>query len=959
LILKIHKIREGKDPEASRLRMELSEKYPSLTDLRIEKVLRTEGLTKEELSKFRLLFAHPVIENFSSETMLDPTKGSVIEVSYQRAMTDPELNSIRHAAANMNIGNLIWARISNRYQFEGLSKSEAEEIVSRYLCNRQIQVVIPEGEEWLTLVPQGAGGPVEYFDLGIMDLKALRKMSDQRRLLMSDAKLLAMQKHFLQVEKRPARDGEIEMVAAGWSDHCYHETWKAMGLLQALQQATKRINHPMVVSWFVDNSGVISFYDGWAINFKGETHISPIFGGSPKGGEETKHGGVIRDVIFTGEGAYPIWGTTVVATCDPHLGWDVVPLGAQHPQVVLREVIQATSDYCNPMGIPTGWSEYLKHPRNWKGFSLGHSVGILPEGRAAKGEPLPGDFVVLIGGPTGLDGLHGATVSSGATTSETSTRDAAHVQIGMPIEQRKFMEAIPNLRDADCIRACTDCGAAGLASAFGEIASSCGGWINLAWVHLKSAGMSSWEKLLSESQERGVLAVPADKLEHALSLLERYDVSTAVVGVFTGTGRCQVVDNPSMDYEQFLVDRYPEMVGEIVVDLPYSFLSGGCPLPTYTLKESDKNSLSFPKPYEFPVPKREKEWIKLVTDVLGHYNICDQTAAAHRYDQTVQGATVMSYISGYNERMPDELFVKAPIFGKPYGVGGANAVNQYYGEVDPAAFGRLMLASAITKLVAAGFAPKDIGGFCANVYTPPVDDPENAWRLDQLVKHGYVPGTEEIGIPVISGKDSSSGRFVDKKTGNHIDAPLTLDVYAVGRTRDVRNLITKPFKSPGDSIVLYSPGLKSAELGGSILYDLHDQRGDRLSKVDLSELRDGLSIFHSFRPLVRSRSAIAEGGLIRRLFECSFGSGLGCTVNIDGEDPLKFLFAETHGSILFTIPPTNEWDDSLWPGAKVIGYVNPGPYIMVEERYPGDFLFMASVAELSVKWSKTFAEVAR
>lgn len=958
MILKMFKVRTGEDPGANRLLRELRSRYPNLEAVKVERVLRIEGIDPADLHRFQPIFAHPVVEQVGRQSLLDTGQGPIAEVSYKRAVTDPELTSIRRAASNMKVKGLKWARLSTRYQFVGLSDAQAQEATSRHLCNAQVQTLVTE--EWPTLIPQGAGGPIEQIDVAHMSLQELLAMSDERRILMPTEQLLAMQRFYLALG-RPAYDAEIEYIAAAWSDHCSHTTWKTLGLLQYLQAATARINHPLVVSAYVDNSGVVQFYDGWCINLKGETHISPTFGGDPKGGIETKHGGVIRDVFFTGLGAWPIAGSTVLATCEPRIPWELVPAGAFHPQVVLKQAIAGTADYCNPMGIPMAFWQYLVHAQNWKGFALGHSVGILPESAAQKGEPRPGDFVILIGGDTGLDGLHGATVSSGATTSETAKRDAAHVQIGMPIEERKMMEVIPVLRDHGCIRAGTDCGAAGLASAFGELASQTGGWINLAWVKLKCVGMRVFEILLSESQERGIVVVPREKRREAEELLEVYGVPFSVIGVFTDSKRCQVVYAPSMDQAEFLESPVPSMSEGVAVDLPYDFLNGDCPLPKIRVGEPPAKRAKF----EPQAPTSEAEWVKLASSVLAHYNIADQSAAGRQYDQTVQGNTVLTFVSGREERMPDELFVTAPLRGKPYGVGIANSVNQFYGEIDPATFGRLMLASAAAKLVAAGFSPDDIGGFCANVYTPPVlKDPRHAWALEQLVRYGYAPGSEEIGIPVVSGKDSSSGRFTIKATGKNIDAPLTLDILAVGRMRDAGNIIRKPFRRPGDLILWYAPGLVRAELGGSILADLQGARGDTLCQIDLREMRKGFANYHELTKhvstdgerLIRSRSGVAEGGLFRRLFECSFGPNLGCVTYVpDVADPLWWLFAETHGVIMFTVPE-KEWDPELLPDALVAGRVTAEPSIRVERN--GNALFTAGIDELARGWSTTFSEVA-
>ncbi|MFA6215338.1 MAG: AIR synthase-related protein [Patescibacteria group bacterium] len=728
-------------------------------------------------------------------------------------------------------------------------------------------------------------------------------------------------------------------------------------MLQRIQQATARINHPLLISAFVDNSGVMEFFLGQAINFKGETHISPS-SLATYGGIMTKHGGVIRDIQFTGQGAWPIAGTTIMGICDPRIAWVDVPKGALHPLVILLESIRGTKDYCNPMGIPMAWSQYLVHPGNVKCLALGHSIGIMPADRAQKGEPQPDDLVVLIGGDTGNDGMHGATVSSAGLTHESAAVDGTHVQIGMPIEERVFMEAIPVLRDANCIRACTDCGAAGLSSAVGEMGSKTGVFVNLAFVPLKTRGLKRWEIWLSESQERGVLAIPPDKLELALQILRDYGVPVTVIGVFTDTKRCQVIYDESQNYGTWLTNRTTSLAGEVVVDLPYGFLSQECPLPKIEVREPKEK----PEAFRPSVPANEPAWVGLVQKHLGQFNISDQSGAAHQFDQTVQGATRLAYMGGYDERMPDELMATTPILGESYTVGLANACNQFYGDVDPAGQGRLVMAQAMTRLVAAGFSSDDI--VCnVNLYTSRVVGfPENAWRLKQLVEYGYAPASEELGMPVGSGKDSCSGTFATAD-GRHIHAPLTLDVLAVGRMPDYRRLIPKAFSQPGDKLVLFHQGLKEINLGGSVFLDLFDhRRGDKLPVLDLKDLRRGLINYHqmlmslNWSAGVHSRSVVAEGGLIRRLFEMCYGGDLGCKIDLPEscDGVLEWLFGEPNSAILLAVPEVDPLLNSL-SECTVLGEVTAEPTMAVS--YHREPLFSETIATLATNWAKTFTEV--
>ncbi len=948
-IIRLYQNRAKDNPEASKLFSRLSAAgYPILL-ADIEYVLRVdfgEGSPPlDAVPKMQKLF-DPVGAVSSTQTRFDPAAGPIREICYKRGWTDPEKPSAMHGFEILQLAGVRWVRVSKRFQFVGLTEGQADEVVKNHLdMNAQVQTLLDA--EWDTLVPQGRPGGVEQFDIQNYSLDELEALVKSRRMHVPRFQFEGLREVFRKLG-RLALDGELEMIAAGWSDHCKHTTYDGLGLLRVIKEATGRIDHRLVASAFEDNAGGMFFYGGYVLCFKGETHISPVFGADPYGGEETKHGGVIRDVIFFALGAYPIAGTTIVATTDPYIPRTRVPTGAFHPQTVVRETIRATADYCNPMGIPMAYARYLKHPRNWKGFSLGHTVGIIPADKSQKGKPRPGDYVVYIGGPRGLDGIHGATASSGKMTHETSVLDATHVQIGAPIEECTFKEAIPVLRDAECIEASTDCGAAGLASAIGEMGSVTGVWTNLAYVTLKSAGMRPWQIWLSESQEGGVIAVSPKKLPKAEEILGLFDVNYQVVGQFTDSHRCVVVYDPALDPRLVSSVGQTTPTTEVVVDLPYTVLTADCPLPVIAIKEREHK----PDHFEMPVPTDSRGWIDLSKQVLGHYNICDQSWLGHRFDQTVQGRTVIPYMGGKDERMPDDLYVSTPVRGKKWAMGLAVSTNQYYGEVDPAGQGQLMYAQAITKLVAAGFSPAEMVS-CVNVYTPSVlDSPENAWALVRLVRDGYVYASEKLGVPVITGKDSSSGTFITKE-GERIDAPLTICVSTLGRHPDAGKLVRKSFRKVGDKIVLFHPGLSELNLGGSILFDQFGQRGNRLPQLNLEDLLTGLRAYHVLarKEVIHSRSVVAEGGLLRNLFESCIGSGLGCSIEI-GPNPLQWLFGEMNGGIVFTTD-AKSWK-ALGSEALVLGEVTDAPNIQVSG--PGCD-FQASVSELSEIWSQTFNEV--
>jgi phosphoribosylformylglycinamidine synthase len=229
------------------------------------------------------------------------------------------------------------------------------------------------------------------------------------------------------------------------------------------------------------------------------------------------------------------------------------------------------------------------------------------------------------------------------------------------------------------------------------------------------------------------------------------------------------------------------------------------------------------------------------------------------------------------------------------------------------------------------------------------------------VKKGYAPASIALGVPVISGKDSSSGRFTTEAKEN-IDDPLTLDVLAMGRMPHWCRLIPKAFTKPGNYIVMYAPGLKKIGLGGSLLNDLYGEIGDDLPEVDLRRLLGGLFDYHLMLKRLRwsrgvhSRSVVAEGGLIRRLFEMSLGSGLGCKVNFGYRDkPLELLCGEFNTAIVFTASTLN-WRQSLaCEDYHILGEVTDEPVIDVWSQ--GKKLFQCPTEVLAEKWAKTFKEV--
>jgi phosphoribosylformylglycinamidine synthase II len=903
--------------------------YGRLSNLVIERVFWLEG--RVHLERLMPLLVNSLYQTASEHSLLDVRQGPIVEIAYRPAVTDPETPSILAGAHALGEAGLEFARLSRRYQFCGLEPSEARKIAARFLYNQVVERIREPGEIVTTLRPTGNPDPVTTLSLLHLSDEELEALSHARSWYAPLSQMKAIQAHE-RAQDRPHTDAEIEILAQSWSDHCYHTTWKSLGLLKRLSEATAQINHPLVVSSFKDNAGGMEFYEDWVITIKGETHNFPS-SIAPFGGIATKHGGVIRDSLGFGKGGYPIGGTTVMGTMDPGMAEDEVPPGALHPQLILSESIRATAYYMNPMGIPMMHPVYRRHPGYAKCFALGHSLGLIPKAYALKDAPQPGDVALLIGGATGRDGIHGATASSTGMTGETLEKESAAVQIGHPITERRFTTAIPVLRDRDCIRAITDLGAGGISCAAGEMGAETGVRLDLDAVPLKDQSLTAWEILLSESQERMLVAVPPAKLAETQDILDRYEVAQTVIGQFTDSKRLEVLWR-----------------GRKVVDLEMSFLWGACPIDAVTVVEPVR-ALS---PVRIPEPRSADDWAEAARRVLAHYHCADQSVAGSRFDTTVQGRTAIGPYGGRNHRMPTNVYISAPLRGKPYGVITTLAFNPFYGEVSPAGMARLMMIEAITKAVVAGADYHQVV-LCDNFYTPRLR-PEIAGDLKEMVET-IADFSVELGIPFISGKDSSSGTF--DAAGRKIEVPPTLVVAVMGRVPDIKIIVTKEFKRPGNRLVLVGR-VDPEVLGGSVYADGFGQRGDHLFQaydaISIRALWDAIACLHAEGVYV-SGSAIAEGGVFLRLFEAAWGSGYGASVELaaDGGRRDGWLFGEFVGSVLLEVPPQGDLEKYDVP-CRVIGEVISDSKLVLSDQ--GKVDWEESISALSEIWAKPFREVA-
>jgi phosphoribosylformylglycinamidine synthase len=677
-------------------------------------------------------------------------------------------------------------------------------------------------------------------------------------LALSLAEMRAIREHFRGLG-RPPRLGELETVAQTWSEHCKHKTLTgpidyteggrteriANLLKETIFFATRELGRDWCVSVFEDNAGVVRFDDDHDVCFKVETHNHPS-AIEPYGGAGTGIGGVIRDILGTGLGAMPIANTDVF--CFGDLDTAELPKGVLHPLRVMRGVVAGVRDYGNRMGIPTVNGavcfdpRYLGNPLVFCG-----TVGLLPRGMHRKAAR-PGDRIVVLGGRTGRDGIHGATFSSEALHDESDAVSGGAVQIGNAIEEKKVLDALLRARDKGLFTAVTDCGAGGFSSAVGEMGAEIGAEVWLERAPLKYLGLNPVEIWISEAQERMVLAVPPEHEGELLRLCAAEDVEATVIGAFTDTGRLLVKHG-----------------NDVIVDLAMEFLHDGLPR---TPRRATWVAPA-PPPAAPENPPRER-----LLALLSDGNVCSKEWIVRQYDHEVQAGSAVKPLVGPEGRGPGDASVVVPVLGTRRGVAIGCGINPRV--ADPYEMAMHVVDEAIRNVVAVGGDPARVA-LLDNFAWGDCNVPEVLGAMVRAAR-GCRDASLLFGAPFISGKDSLNNEF--RSEGGTIRIPHTLLVSALAIVEDVTKCVTSDLKRAGSKLVLVAG-----------------------AKPDPAVMRDVAAAIRTGR--VRACHDLSEGGLAVALAEMAIGGGLGGRIRFDGdlfaEGPSRFLLEVAQGIGLGTV----------------------------------------------------------
>jgi len=932
----------------------------------------------------RELLADPVCEQYyigRSGAPAGLAKATLIEVHLKSGVTDPVAESVTSAMADMGVkaGSVRTAR---KYVLLGeLNGKQIDTIARKILANDCIEVCVI-GNEAEPPSPHVRPYELKVVDWPVrkLDDEGLLRLSKEKDLFLNAIEMKTIQDYYRRIDREPT-DVELESIAQTWSEHCVHKTFRSEIdmdfegqnihfdnlLKETVFKATKELNKPWCISVFADNAGVIEFDEASAICFKVETHNHPS-ALDPYGGAATGIGGVIRDPMGTGLGARPIANTDIFCFGDPNMRVEDVPKGVLHPRRIMKGVVAGVRDYGNRMGIPTVNGaiyfddRYLANPLVFCG-----NIGIMDKNKCFK-HPQTGNLIIVVGGRTGRDGIHGATFSSGEMTHEHETVFSHAVQIGNAITEKKMLDVLVQANEQGLYEAITDCGAGGLSSAVGEMGQDLGAEVDLEKVPLKYAGLNYTEIWISEAQERMVVAVKPENLDAIMKIFAGENVEATVIGKFTSDRRLKL--------------RYN---GQVVGELDMEFLHEG--VPKYSRKAVARDSsLVTRASIEHQASSIEKDnYNEELLAILGSYNVASKEWVIRQYDHEVQGASVVKPLTGVANDGPGDAAVIRPKYNCDRGIAISCGMNPCYGDIDPYRMALAGIDEAIRNVVCVGARADRIAlldNFCWGDCTKP----ETLGALVRAAQACY-DGAIAFDAPFISGKDSLNNEFL-RDDGTRTSIPSTLLISAISVVDDVNKCVTMDVKRPGN--LLFVAGQTKDELGGSHYSSLVarrssaesetsptggslEERGTKdeprvtgqVPEVDLQmspkiarRVSEAIA-----RGLVISCHDCSEGGLAAALAEMAFAGGLGIEADLRGLPKSKNcttietqLFAESNSRYIVEVEP-EKYDLFAklmlgLPFGQIAKVTDTKTLVIKDPR--GKSVINAEINLLKQAWQKTF-----
>lgn len=647
---------------------------------------------------------------------------------------------------------------------------------------------------------------------------------------------------------------EIGVFSVMWSEHCAYKNSKP--LLRRFPTSG-----PRVLMGPGEGAGIVDIGDNQAVVFKIESHNHPS-AVEPYQGAATGVGGIIRDIFSMGARPVAILNSLRFGK-----------LESDRVKYLFEHVVSGIAGYGNCIGIPTVGGEVV-FDESYEGNPLVNAmcVGVIDHDKIQRGVAKGvGNPVFYVGPPTGRDGIHGATFASVELTEESEANRTA-VQVGDPFMEKLVMESCLELIDSGIVLGIQDMGAAGLTCSSAEMASKAGNGLELYLdqVPQREEGMTPYEMMLSESQERMLFVVEPKHEEQAREIFERWGVICAKVGKVTDDGRLKLIHH-----------------GEVVGDMPVKALVDECPIynkpsqePAYYQEQAAVDTLRY---------EEVKDLGGALKKVLGSPSLASKAWVYNQYDYMVRTSTAVR---------PGSDAAVVTVQGTRKALAMTTDCNGRYVYLDPELGGRIAVSEAARNIVCSGAEPLAITD---NLNFGSPEKPEIFWQMEKAVD-GMAEACRVLETPVIGGNVSL---YNENAKGAIYPTPV---VGMVGLIHDTDHITTQGFKAEGDAI--YVLGDTRAELGGSefqaIMHGVSEGRPPELNLDTEKKLLGGvLKAIQS--GLVQSAHDVSEGGLAAALAESCISGNVGASVqwSTDLRNDVA-LFSESQSRIVLSVSPDHK-----------------------------------------------------
>ncbi|UUZ81647.1 phosphoribosylformylglycinamidine synthase subunit PurL [Paenibacillus sp. P26] len=693
---------------------------------------------------------------------------------------------------------------------------------------------------------------------------------------------------------------EIGVFSVMWSEHCSYKNSKAV--LRKFPTSG-----PRVLMGPGEGAGIVDIGDNQAVVFKIESHNHPS-AVEPYQGAATGVGGIIRDIFSMGARPVAVLNSLRFGR-----------LENDRVKYLFEHVVAGIAGYGNCIGIPTVGGEVM-FDESYEGNPLVNAmcVGLIDHDKIQKGVAKGvGNPVFYVGPATGRDGIHGATFASEDLTAESEAKRSA-VQVGDPFMEKLVLEACLELINSGIVVGIQDMGAAGLTCSSSEMASKAGNGMELYLdeVPQREEGMTPYEMMLSESQERMLFVVKPEHEEQAKAIFERWGLHCAKVGKVTDDGNLKLYHR-----------------GELVGNMPVKALVDECPMyhkpsavPAYYEANAKVDTLRYPEVTDLN---------GALEKVLASPTVASKEWVYNQYDYMVRTSTAVQ---------PGSDAAVVTIHGSRKALSMSTDCNGRYVYLDPEVGGMIAVAEAARNNVCSGAEPLAITD---NLNFGSPEKPEIFWRLEKAVD-GMAEACRKLNTPVIGGNVSL---YNENAKGAIYPTPV---VGMVGLVHDTDHITTQGFKREGDVIFLL--GETKAELGGSeFQYVIHGVTEGRPPQIDLDvekKLQDTL-LRAIQQGLVASAHDLAEGGLAVALAESCISGCLGAKVEFATELRSDVaLFSESQSRVLLSAAPDKadalkQLIEAAGVPVQVLGTVG-GDTLQIAVK--GNSVIHASVTQLEKVW---------